>query len=207
MKEFEKMITNLENETVNQQILIKNGKYPVLLTSVHSMNQVKSDGSIKLAESYTKGIVKYIGQKTNIHYFIKMFDNGIDSNHTDDDEFKRKLISYVKNNNIKLVIDIHGAKKERLFDVELGTLNNLSADYSTIMELKEAFEENGIINVSINNPFKGGKITQALFLETDIEVIQIEINGHYRDIGNPEKMYKLCTAITNFIIQYINVIK
>ena len=34
---------------------------------------------------------------------------------------------------------MHGAKKDRKFDVELGTLNNLSSDYSTIIELKEAF--------------------------------------------------------------------
>jgi N-formylglutamate amidohydrolase len=87
-------------------------------------------------------------------------------------------------NNIKLVIDLHGSSKDKDFDIEFGTLNNLSADYSTIKELEESFKENNINNIKHNNPFKGGAITQYLYNKKDIDVIQLEINYKYRDYSN-----------------------
>ena len=47
---------------------------------------------------------------------------------------------------------------------EFGTLNNLSADYSTIKELEESFVENGISNINFNDPFKGGAITKGMMM-------------------------------------------
>ena len=41
--------------------------------------------------------------------------------------------------------------------MELGTLSNLSSDYSTIKELIDSFNENGIFDIEINNSFKGGQ--------------------------------------------------
>lgn len=206
MDNFKSEILNLENEVDNQDILVKEGMYPILVTSVHSMVQVKDDGNIKLNEPYTKAIAKYLSKNEKIGYFIKNKDTGEDSNHTDDDEFKKLLIDYINKNDIKLVIDLHGASESRPFDIELGTLNNLSADFSTIMELKEAFQENGISNIDINDPFKGGKVTQSVFFNTNAEVIQIEINKKYRDIENIENIEKVCTSISNFIKQYISII-
>ena len=115
---------------------------------------------------------------------------------------KKLLIKIIKENNIKLVLDLHGSSRDREFDVELGTLNNISADYSTINELKEAFLENEISNVVINEPFKGGGITRYIYGMTDIDVIQIEINRNYRDIELINNLEKLCNSIINFINQY-----
>ena len=106
-----------------------------------------------------------------------------------------------------LVLDIHGASENRLFDIELGTLYNLSADFSTINELKESFIENVITNVEINNPFKGGGITQFIYANTDIDVIQIEINRKYRDINKSEKLKQVCDCLIRFIEQYNKYIK
>ena len=165
MEDYVNVIMKLENEIDNDKIVEKEGKFPILLTSVHSMEQVKEDGTIKFSEPLTKGIVKYIANDLNLFYLIKTEDDGIDPNHNDKDEFKTRLIDMIKTNSIKLVFDIHGASAKREFDVELGTMNNLTADFSTIMELKEAFEENGL-NVILNEPFKGGKITQYVFMNT-----------------------------------------
>lgn len=107
-------------------------------------------------------------KKHGCYYLIKQIDVEMDSNKIQTDFFKTKILDIIKNNNIKLVLDIHGAEENRPFDIELGTLNNLSADFSTINELKEAFTENGITNVEINNPFKGGGITQFVYSNTDM---------------------------------------
>lgn len=188
-----------------EEIITKKGAFPILLTSIHSMNQLKEDGSIKPSEHFTKEVALYLAEKCNISCMIKNSDTGFDPNRTETDEFKTTLNKFVKENNIKLVLDLHGAKLEREFDVELGTMNNLSADYSTIMELKEAFEENGLSEVEINSPFKGGKLTQSLFFETDAEIIQIETNYKYRNINNPDMILSFTKCLETFIKQFTKI--
>ena len=100
------------------------------------------------------------------------------------------------------MIDLHGASKDREFDIEFGTLNNLSADFSTIKELEEAFTENGISNIGYNDPFKGGAIKQGIYALDDFDVIQIEINGKYRDYGDMASLEKVIQSLKNFVKQY-----
>lgn len=201
---FKELIEYLENKKENNTYLIKNGVLPIILTAPHTMIQEKEDGTIKLDEPYTKAIAQYVSEKTNCSHLIKVKDTHIDSNKENIDEFKLTLIKLIKEHNIKLLIDIHGASRNRDFDIELGTLNNLSADYSTIEELKDSFIEQDIKNIEINNPFKGGGITQYIFQNTDIDIIQIEINRNYRDINKVENIEKICNALINFIKQYSN---
>ena len=206
MKEFNEEIIRLENEKDYEYIKRKYGKYPILLTSVHSMCQIKDGQVIKLNESFTKGLVKYIAEKMNLSYLIKIKDDGVDTNHVENDAFKNELERFIKENDIRLVLDFHGASIDREFDVELGTLDNLSADFSTIKELRDSFIENEIEKVFINTPFKGGMITQCVFMLTKSEAIQIEINKKYRDINNIQNIRKFCESIINFIDEYIEVL-
>lgn len=203
MEEFKNKILEYENKFENLTYISKKGNIPVIITAVHTMEQVKDDGTIKLSEPFTKAITMYVADKTNSYSLIKNIDTGIDSNSLITDEFKIELLKIIKENNIRLLFDIHGASKDREFDVELGTLNNLSADYSTIKELEEAFIENGITNIELNNPFKGGGITQYIYESTNIDIIQIEINKKFRDLNNAENIEKICNSLINFINQYI----
>lgn len=195
-------LINLENKIIDKDIYYKEGNKKIILTSPHTMKQIKSDGTIKLSEPFTKAINMYISNKLNTYSLIKINDTGIDPNSEIEEEFKTKLLKIIKDNDIKLVIDIHGASSDRPFDVEFGTLNNLSADYSIIKELKEAFEENGINNIEINNPFKGGGITKYIYGNTEIDVIQIEINGNYRNPENGDKIILIVNSLIKFIEQY-----
>ena len=200
--DFKTEINELESTIFNDNYIIGIGNIPILFTAPHTMMQVRDDGSIKYEESYTKAIALYLNKYMNTSYMIKIKDTGEDSNKDNRDEFKKELIRLVKDKNIKLIIDLHGASITRDFDVELGTMNNLSADYSTINELKEAFIENGINNISINDPFKGGSITQYLYGIEDVDVIQLEINKKYRDENNIDYLYKLIESLMSFINLY-----
>lgn len=203
--EFIEEIKILENTLRNPETYLTSlGTTSVMLTAVHTLDQHREDGSLKLEEYYTKAIARYVAATTNSSYFVKIKDTNIDSNSQTPDEFKDQLLAYIKENNIKLIIDLHGANSERDFDVEFGTLNNISADYTTIKELEDAFKEAGLTNIAYNEPFKGGGITQTVFANTDIDVIQIEINGKCRDIDNPEKLEQVCKALINFIKMYSN---
>ena len=199
---FSDEINALELLEYDSDYVIKKGGIPILFTAAHTMEQVREDGSIKLKEPYTKAIALYLNKYFNINAMIKVKDTGEDSNRDNRDEFKTELLRFIRNNDIKLVIDLHGARSDHDFDVEFGTMNNLSASYSTIKELQEAFTENGIKNVSHNDPFIGGAITQYIYGIKDVDVIQIEINKKYRDYSNIDELEKLINSFKNFINQY-----
>lgn len=199
---FKEEINHLEKMYFKDDYIIKIGDIPILFTAPHTMEQTRKDGSIKFSETYTKAIALYLNKHFNVNCMVKIKDTGEDSNQDNHDDFKKDLIAFIKDNNIKIVIDLHGSKKEREFDVEFGTLNNLTASFSTIKELEEAFTENGILNIEHNNPFKGGAITKYIYNLKNVDVIQLEINGKYRDKHNIEKLEQLCKCFEQFIRQY-----
>ena len=200
--DFSTEINSLEDYQPDSDYITQKGTIPILFTAPHTMNQIKEDGTVKPKEPYTKAIALYLNKHFNSFCMIKINDTGEDSNRDNRDEFKKELIRFIKDNNIKVVIDLHGSSKDRDFDIEFGTLNNLSADFSTVKELEEAFTENSINNIAYNDPFKGGAITEYLYSLNDIDVIQVEINGKYRDYNNIEYLERLCKSFGNFINQY-----
>ena len=202
---FEKEINELEAMNFDKDFIIKKGKIPILFSTPHTMEQIREDGSIKYSETYTKAIALYLYEKCDVNCIIKINDTGLDSNRDNRDEYKIELLRFIKNNNIKLVIDLHGSSESRNYDIEFGTLNNISADYSIIRELEDSFIENGIYNIEHNNPFKGGAITEYVHGLNDVDVIQIEINGKYRNINDINKLEKVCKGFEDFIKQYKNV--
>ena len=146
--QFNDEINKLENEELENDFIILKGNIPILFSAPHTMIQNREDGTIKFNEPYTKAILLYLNKYFRTYSIIKNIDTGIDSNRDNYDKYNVEMRRLIKEHNIKLVIDIHGAAKEREFDVEFGTLNNLSADFSTIKELEEAFTENGITNIT-----------------------------------------------------------
>ncbi len=199
---FKDEINKLENMTFEEVFTIFKGEIPILFSAPHTMYQIREDGITKLKEPYTKAIALYLNKYFNTYAIVKNSDTGIDSNRDNYDNYNVEMRRLIKDNNIKLVIDLHGASKDRNFDIEFGTLNNLSADFSTIRELEEAFSENGINYISHNNPFKGGAITQGIYALDDVDVIQLEINGKYRDFNNLELLEQIIKSFENFIKQY-----
>jgi hypothetical protein len=205
--DFKTEINELENLQEDNDYINKKGSIPILFSAVHTVEHIKEDGSIKLSEPYTKAISLYLNKHYNSYSFVKCKSTGIDSNKDNYDDFNIDLRRFIKDNNIKLLIDLHGASKERDFDVEFGTLNNMSADFSTIKELEEAFKENGVKNIVHNDPFKGGAITIGALSIDDIDVIQLEINGKYRDYYNIDNLKIIINALSKFIKQYDEYIK
>lgn len=201
---FKEEIDKLENSKTESTYLVKKGTVPIILTAAHTMKQRKKDGTIKLNEPFTKAIAKYVSNKTDCSYLIKQKATKIDSNWEELDDFKLLLERFIHEHGVKLLIDIHGASSKREFDVELGTLNNLSVRQSTIRNLRNSFFEYGIYEFVLNEPFKGGGITKYIFGKTEIDVIQIEINGKYRNINDAENMERLCNALIKFIRNYVS---
>lgn len=203
--DFKDIMINFEN-TGEGIYIIKEGNIPVLVSAPHTVNQNREDGSFKLAEPFTKAIALYLHDVLGCYVITKNEPNGFDDNRFNESGYRDAMVNLINKNNIKLVLDIHGASFDRDFDIELGTLNNLSSDYSTLYELIDSFNEEGILNVTKNEPFKGGAITQEVYSKTNADVIQIEINRKYRDKNDIEKLNKVCNSLIKFIHFYINVI-
>ncbi len=198
MNSFSSQIQNLEHND-SDTYEIKKGSRPIIITSAHGIGQKKRSGKFKLAEPYTRAIAKYVSRKTRCYYLVKNEDTGTDPNKKNNDEFKSILINLIKENNIKLQIDIHGAKKGRDFDVEIGTLDGKMAKKETVDRLIECFKKSGIKNIAINDPFKGGQISQATHEKTGIECIQLEINHDFRNLRRIRNLHKICRALIEFV--------
>ena len=198
MNGFSVEIKKCEND-YNDTYDIKKGSVPIILTSAHGIGQKKRRGLFKLAEPYTRGIAKYVGKNSDCYYLVKNEDTGIDPNKQNNDEFKLILCNLIEKNHIKIMVDLHGAKKERDFDVEIGTINGKTASEKIINTLIECLKKNGIKNIVLNEPFKGGNITKSVFDETGIECIQLEINNDYRNIRKIKNMRKICKALIMFV--------
>ena len=199
LSDFQRQISQLERDNTSELIHFEKGTTPILLSAPHTVNFLKEDGNFKMREGYTKAIVKYLAQKTGVFLLIKENPDGIDPNKSEMEDYKRHLLQIIEDYQIQLVLDIHGAASHHDFALEIGSLDGVSARVQTIESLKTALKNQGIAPVAENNPFKGGGITKTVHENTNIEVLQLEINRNYRDLNNPEKLFYLCKSLENFL--------
>ena len=199
LSDFQRQIFQLERDNTSELIHFERGTVPILLSAPHTVNFLKEDGNFKMREGYTKAIVKYLAQKTGAFILIKENSDGIDPNKPEMENYKRQLLEVIKNYQIQLVLDIHGAASHHDFALEIGSLDGVSAKPQTVESLKNALKNQGIAPVAENNPFKGGGITKTVHGNTNIEVLQLEINRNYRNLTHPEKLFYLCKSLENFL--------
>ena len=199
LSDFQRQIFQLERDNTPELIHFEQGNIPILLSAPHTVNFLKEDGNFKMREGYTKAIVKYLAQKTGAFLMIKENSDGIDPNKPEMENYKRQLLENIEKYQIKLVLDVHGAASHHDFAIEIGSLDGVSAKSQSIESLKNALKNQGIAPVAENNPFKGGGITKTVHGNTNIEVLQLEINRNYRDLTHPEKLFHLCKSLENFL--------
>ena len=123
----------------------------------------------------------------------------------------RMLIDYIKKNHNKVIIlDCHSMSSEIVSestDIVISNNQNKSANPLITNILQKVFEAHGY-KVSINNPFKGGFITQHYGRpDNHVNVIQIEINKKLYlfeenfniDMKNFNKLKNCFSDIINYI--------
>ena len=199
LSDFQRQIFQLERDNTSELIHFERGTTPILLSAPHTVNFLKEDGNFKMREGYTKAIVKYLALKTSAFLMIKENSDGIDPNKPEMENYKHQLLEVINKYQIQLVLDIHGAASHHAFAIEIGSLDGASAKDQTIESLKLNLKNQGIAPVAENNPFKGGGITKTVHGNTNIEVLQLEINRDYRDLTHPEKLFHLCKSLENFL--------
>ena len=191
-------------ERKEKSFKIINGSIPIILSAPHCVNQTRQ-GKIKQAEGETGAIVQILAKLTNCYAIYKTYNNNDDANYDIiGNLYKEELKDIIIKNNLKLLIDFHGAKNENKFDIDIGTDNgiNIRQNYNVVEELKKCLEDNGVETVKLNEKFKASTyhtICKYIFETTNIMCIQLEISGRYRYIESLQGIEKLIKSLNNFI--------
>ena len=209
MEELKKQIEKynqkiIDGEKQGKSFEIVEGEVPIILSAPHCVKQTRN-GKIKGEEGETGAIVQYVSECTNCWCIYKTANKQDDANYDiENNTYKDAIIQIIKNNKIKLLLDIHGAGYENNFDIEIGTgqMENLQGKNFIVDELKETFIRNNINNIVIDTKYKAiseHTISRQISQKTKIPCIQLEINGRYRYIENLEGTEKLIKALITFI--------
>ncbi len=114
------------------------------------------------------------------------------------------MLNFIKENNIKLVLDIHGCNNFHNFDFCLGTNNrkNLKGQYNILEVLSNGL--NLIGKVAIDEYFKAsldGNVSKFISDNSNIPSIQIEISSRFR---KDEKYLEQLVSCLEITIENIN---
>lgn len=197
---------NEEKRKENNEIPFKiiEGKIPIMLSAPHCVKQARN-GKIKQAEGETGAIVQIIAKDTKCYAIYKTYNKNDDANYDiEKNPYKKEIEKIVKERKIKLLLDIHGARNENNFNIDIGTSDgeNIKGKEYIVEELKESLARQGIQKIVENSKFKANTIhtiSKYIHETTKIPCIQIEIAGRYRYIKNVENIEKLINGLEKFI--------
>ena len=210
------MKNNYFGEKINDKTFkVCKGDIPILISAPHSVRQIR-DNKIKAQDIMTGSIVDYIQEKTNCFSITNIcFDNN-DPNYDDVKKcfYKQEIIKIIKENNIKLIFDIHGLdlKKDSLIDI----CTNENSDLVDRLDILEFIVNNFHLNfknydkkVSLNKYYKADKefcICNYISKNFCIPCVELELNKLLRNPYNENdfkffvnKMIELIFFLDNII--------
>ncbi len=167
----------------------------VVFSCPHAVSQLR-EGKEKWADINTGPLglaLHYLGYSV----MIKTKNCNDDANYDMKSPYKDYLSEYVKKNNIKYLIDLHGMSKKRNILISLGTSFGAHSDKS--LELTNQFikiaNKNGLNTeqIGIDFPFSGALRTVSAHInrKNKIETLQVEINSRiYEDKDLTIKLIK-----------------
>ena len=206
IESYNKKFDEYENKPLKEEQTFEviEGKIPVLLSAPHSVRQLR-EGKIKGKDRYTGAITIELAKQTNSFAIYKTYNNQDDASYDiENNEYKEKVLELINKHNIKVFLDIHGAKDTDEFDVDIGTdeKRNLNGKTQILENLIKNLNEKGITKIGIDKKFKActmHTLTKKIASSTNIACMQIEITRKYRDLEQVEKMEKIINAIKSWI--------
>lgn len=169
------------------------GSSNVMLSAPHTYQHQRKN-KIKPRDKGTLTIIKMLKSLTNAHIIYTNRKIDYDPNYDKNNKYKKYLNKYIKENNIEYLIDIHGSKKVRKFDIEIGTnhLKNINQDKNLLNDIKSIMESYDINYIHVDKNYKscGNTICNQSNSRTNVKAIQMEIGKKYRVIKNNNENYK-----------------
>ena len=112
---------NFQEKDFSTFQILKN-KSEIMISAPHSVKHLRN-GEILPQDLLTWWLALYLWKRQNLPVIYstsyKVWDPNFDENHNS--EYKQAFAKYIKENNIKFLIDLHGCWSYRDFVIELGT--------------------------------------------------------------------------------------
>lgn len=182
------------------------GRIPILISAPHSVRHFRKK-QIKSSDEFTGSLVYLLHQITGCHSIAmtKLYTG--DPNWDYPCLYKDAIEQITQEHKIKIVIDIHGAGRDRNFDIDLGTMKGRSLLLKPQIAswVKDQLEE-GFTHVSSNYFSANGQdgqytVTRFVAEKLQIPALQLEINRKYRNPHqNGMDYYHLFCALSQVII-------
>lgn len=201
-----KEINNRDDIIAENEIRLIKGNSNILFTAPHSADHVRN-GKTKVCENGIKAIVKLLKHYTNVNIIYLDENVNYDPNYDKNNEFTNFVCNFIKENNIKYLIDLHGLSKNANHLIEIGTNNFENINSYHTNNIKNLFYKNGILKVLVDKNFKSSTNTVSTTINklTGITTMQLELSYKLRKINkNKDNFYKLMNSLLS-IIEYFEV--
>ena len=163
-----------------------------MLSAPHGVEHTRA-GRAKPAEVQTSDLARDLHRSLHCPVIIKTKSNDDDPNYDEHSPYRDALVDYVKENDARVVFDLHQLSSEREAAFILGTADgkNLRDDI-TLSTLCRCLEDLGIGAVLVDEVFKASgpnTVAASTAKRADVSCIQIEINSKYLCKDFPEYAY------------------
>ena len=200
---------NFQEKDFSTFQILKN-KSEIMISAPHSVKHLRN-GEILPQDLLTWWLALYLWKRQNLPVIYstsyKVWDPNFDENNNS--EYKQTLAKYIKENNVKFLIDLHGCWSYRDFSIELGTwwewnpnllwrsdiLNNILDSLNTSLK---SYIKHTKKPITINTIFPAQRettVSNFISKECKIPTVQIEINRELRNIDNPKNLSLLINSL------------
>ncbi len=223
LQELKTNLLNLNNRFTNGEIRkteilkgapnyeYKRGVLPIIFSAPHSVYQIR-DGVIKWADSFTGALAMYLADKLNCGYMVRTYCANDDPNYEDKEnnskEIKNEYLKYLtektQEDDIALIIDLHGASNLHKENVDVIHGKNYTAPKEVTNLIEKHLKALNIKSLSNKADFSGGAVIRQIKQRTGVNAFALEITPSHRKVKeeNLQNIESLITAISNFINEY-----
>jgi hypothetical protein len=179
------------------------GELPVLVSAPHAVRHYRQK-KIKMSDQFTGSIVYLLNKLTGCHTIATTKLYGGDPNIDNPCIYKERIAEICGREKVKFVLDIHGASREREFDVDFGTDSGktLLVKARMLETLEHNFQDFGLSRISHDHFAAKGPNTIANYVARELKIpaVQVEINKQYRvPAQNPQGFHRLLGALVESI--------
>lgn len=200
LKIHKELLKGIRGEVIENFEILK-GNNNILISAPHAYTHIRN-GKPKKNEYNTANIAKLLNHYTGAHAIYLTSKSENDANYDEVSTYKTKLIKYIKDNDIKYFLDIHGIEKTSKYDIVLGTNYYKNISEELVSKITNILKENFLNNVAVDKVYVAGEKTLASSVKnsTGITTIQIEINKENRKMKRkPRRFNKTLEALISVI--------
>lgn len=179
---------------------------PILISVPHAVKQTRL-GKQKSEELGTISTGMILADRLNTSLIVKTRNNFDDANFDKESRYKDKIKYLISAVGVKYIIDLHGLKKDRECDINLGI--NFGANIKNDIKLYDKILfglQNSGFTTTIDNPYRAGERTISGYFATNYNIwtIQIEINSR---ITNDSKYISKLNNLLDILTTALKTIK